>query len=155
MQKSQFVILTPFQRQAHGCKPAQLGFSFVFFSLKVFFYTAELYKAIYQYVTKSLHIAELTVEDPAEAFEDLRDKNDLQLLLSNEQFLEEGYGRLKGLDDEVGIGIGIGSRARKSGRAEGESEIVTNKDQDVGRLGPPADKRWVEKWRRDLKIAGV
>jgi len=65
--------------------------------------------------------------------------------------LEEGYGRLKGLDDEVGTG----SRARKSGRAEGESEIVTNKDKDVGRLGPPADKRWVEKWRRDLKIAGV
>jgi len=99
-------------------------------------------------VTKTPHIAELTVEDPAEAFEDLRDKNDLQMLLSNDQFLEEGYGCLKVLDGEVGIG-----RARKSGRAEGETEVATQ--DDVGRLGPPADKRWVEKWRRDLKIAGV
>lgn len=24
-----------------------------------------------------------------------------------------------------------------------------------GKLGPPAEKGWVEKWRRDLKIAGV
>lgn len=119
--------------------------------LIVFLSTAELYKAIYQYITKSPHIAELTVEDPAEAFEDLRDKNDLQLLLSNEQFLEEGYGRLKVLDDEE---VGIG-RARKGGRAEGESEISTYKENSVGRLGPPADKRWVKKWRRDLKIAGV
>ena len=24
-----------------------------------------------------------------------------------------------------------------------------------GKLGPPAEKGWVEKWRRELKIAGV
>ncbi len=26
---------------------------------------------------------------------------------------------------------------------------------EKGKIGPPANKAWVEKWRRDLKIAGV
>ncbi|PPQ67652.1 hypothetical protein CVT25_012680 [Psilocybe cyanescens] len=111
---SQFVILTPYQRHGHG---------------------SELYKAIYNYIVKNPNIAELTVEDPAEAFEDLRDKNDLEMLLSNEQFMEEGFG--------VG---GIGP-ARKSGR--GGEQV-----QERGKLAPPADKVWAEKWRKDLKIAG-
>ncbi|KAG5221255.1 histone acetyltransferase [Salix suchowensis] len=38
--------------------------------------TAELYDAIYNYVLSQPTITELTVEDPAEAFEDLRDRND-------------------------------------------------------------------------------
>lgn len=104
-------------------------------------FLAELYKAIYQYILKSPHIAELTVEDPAEAFEDLRDKNDLQMLLSHEQFMEEAFGP----QDSRGIG-----RARKSGRGDaGEQEAAK------GKLMPPANKPWVEKWRKDLKIAGV
>ncbi|KAF8968343.1 acyl-CoA N-acyltransferase [Flammula alnicola] len=120
---SQFVILTPYQRRGHG---------------------SELYKAIYQYIVKSPHIAELTVEDPAEAFEDLRDKNDLEMLLANEQFMEEGFG-----PQELRVAGSIG-RARKTGRAEGEGEKPTVK----GKMVPPADKAWVEKWRKDLKIAG-
>ena len=51
---------------------------------------AELYRAIYQYVLSRDAISELTVEDPAEAFEDLRDICDVKMLLSNEQFMKEG-----------------------------------------------------------------
>ncbi|KAJ3505125.1 hypothetical protein NLJ89_g7575 [Agrocybe chaxingu] len=118
MRLSQFVILTPYQRQAHG---------------------SELYKAIYQYIVKNPTIVELTVEDPAEAFEDLRDKNDLEMLLAHEQFLEEGYGPQEGA-----------APARKTGRAEATGEALVEK----GKLGPPVDRAWAEKWRRDLKIAG-
>ena len=128
--------------------------------------SAELYKAIYQYVCKSPNIAELTVEDPAEAFEDLRDKNDLRLLLSNERFLLEAFGSSTLLEDEIGTG-----RARKSGRSASEADVSTQDNETSGvsaeealldsetlgsgKLGPPADKRWAEKWRKNLKIAGV
>lgn len=61
------------------------------------------------------------MEDPAEAFEDLRDRNDLRMLLKHERFINEAFGPSKG----------------------------------KGKIGPPAEKGWVEKWRRDLKIAGV
>jgi len=92
---------------------------------------------------KTPTIAELTVEDPAEAFEDLRDKNDLQMLLSNEQFLEEGFGPSALAD----------MRTRKSGR--GESAAPESEVQPSPSLGPPVNKPWMEKWRRDLKIASV
>lgn len=101
---------------------------------------AELYKAIYQYILKNPIIAELTVEDPAEAFEDLRDKNDLEMLLSNGRFIEEGFG--------AQASVGGVRRARKSIHG-GEQELKK------GKLSPPADKPWAEKWRKDLKIAGV
>ncbi|KJA15956.1 hypothetical protein HYPSUDRAFT_47916 [Hypholoma sublateritium FD-334 SS-4] len=119
---SQFVITTPYQRHGHG---------------------SELYKAIYQYIIKSPHIAELTVEDPAEAFEDLRDKNDLLMLLAHEQFMEEAFG-----PQEVRGAGGIG-RARKTVRGEGGDQ-----EAPKGQLVPPANKPWIEKWRKDLKIAG-
>ncbi|KZS98869.1 histone acetyltransferase type B [Sistotremastrum niveocremeum HHB9708] len=101
---SQFVVLPPYQKQGHG---------------------SALYNAIYANIVSRETVAELTVEDPSEAFEDLRDKNDLLMLLKHEQFNLEGFG-------------------------PGEKDGVKKK----GKLGPPADKPWVEKWRRDLKIAG-
>ncbi|KAF5331153.1 hypothetical protein D9619_006050 [Psilocybe cf. subviscida] len=115
---SQFVVPSPFQRHGHG---------------------SELYKAIYQYISRSPHIAELTVEDPAEAFEDLRDKNDLQMLLANERFMEEGFG-----PDE----------ARKPARKTGRVSTAGEKLAVPGKMGPPVDKAWAEKWRKDLKMAG-
>lgn len=122
---SQFVILTPYQRQGHG---------------------SELYKAIYQYIVNYENIAELTVEDPAEAFEDLRDKNDLQMLFSNPQFMAEGFG---GQESHGGGRVsGIG-RAGKSGRGAKKGASASK-----GKLVPPVDKVWVEKWRKQLKIAG-
>ena len=43
--------------------------------------TAALYSAVFQHVLSRPDVAELTVEDPAEAFEDLRDRNDLRYLV--------------------------------------------------------------------------
>ncbi|KAJ7118794.1 acyl-CoA N-acyltransferase [Mycena epipterygia] len=125
MRLSQFVILPPYQRYGHG---------------------SELYTAIYQYVLSQPNIAELTVEDPAEAFEDLRDKNDLLMLLSHQRFMEEGFGG-ESVSHGGGRAGGIG-KGGKSGR--GGNATVTTK----GKLGPPAEKPWVEKWRKELKIAG-
>ncbi|TFK34824.1 acyl-CoA N-acyltransferase [Crucibulum laeve] len=127
MRLSQFVILTPYQRNGHG---------------------SELYKAIYQYVLSQPSIAELTVEDPAEAFEDLRDKNDLEMLLAHEQFMQEGFGA--GAVTHGGGRVGGVGRAGRSGRGGGRQATSTGQ----GKIGPPADKAWVEKWRRELKIAG-
>jgi histone acetyltransferase 1 len=104
---------------------------------------AQLYKAIYQYVLSKPHIAELTVEDPAEAFEDLRDKSDLEMLQNHKQFIGEAYGSSQSTGGRVG-GVGRAGKSGKGGAA-----------QTKGKLGPPADKAWAEKWRKDLKIAGV
>ena len=109
---------------------------------------AELYRAIYEYILKHENIAELTVEDPAEAFEDLRDKNDLKMLLSNQQFMSEGFG---GQESHGGGRVGGIGRGGKSGRGGAKKEASASK----GRLVPPVDKVWAEKWRKDLKIAGV
>ncbi|KAK7035779.1 acyl-CoA N-acyltransferase [Favolaschia claudopus] len=122
---SQFVILPPYQRYGHG---------------------SELYTAIYQYVLAEPHVAELTVEDPAEAFEDLRDKNDLLMLLSHQAFMEEGFGGESGSHGGGRAG-GIGKGGR-SGRGGGGIEAAK------GKMGPPADKAWMEKWQKKLKIAG-
>ncbi|KAG6868216.1 hypothetical protein C0993_006079 [Termitomyces sp. T159_Od127] len=125
MRLSQFVILPPYQRRGHG---------------------SELYKAIYQHILSQPNIAELTVEDPAEAFEDLRDRNDLQMLLSNERFMEEGFGSEAVTHGGGRVG-GVG-RAGKSRR--GGKDTISAKRK----MGPPSDKAWLEKWRNDLKIAG-
>lgn len=85
------------------------------------------------------HISELTVEDPAEAFEDLRDRNDLKMLLGLKQFMEEGFG---GSGAPAGSG-GVGPIRR------------TKSPSGAGKMGPPVNKAWAEKWRTQLKIAGV
>ncbi|KAH9056691.1 acyl-CoA N-acyltransferase [Lactarius vividus] len=97
---SQFVIVPPYQHQGHG---------------------SALYNAIYQYVLTQPSVVELTVEDPAEAFEDLRDRNDLAMLLGHMAFMAEAFG----------------------------SDVSHN-----GGRGPPVDRAWFERWRKELKIAG-
>ena len=91
------------------------------------------------------HIAELTVEDPAEAFEDLRDRSDLRFLLAHATYMEEAFGSTglasSGGGGKVG-GVGPGRRAGKNAGGK-------------GKLVPPSDKAWMEKWRKELKIAGV
>lgn len=104
---------------------------------------AALYKAIYEYVLTKPSIAELTVEDPAEAFEDLRDRNDLTMLLGHTAFMSEGFG-----SDAVSHGGGRVGRARATARGKGKKAAG-------GKLGPPADRAWLERWRKELKIAGV
>ncbi|EJD53024.1 histone acetyltransferase type B catalytic subunit [Auricularia subglabra TFB-10046 SS5] len=124
---SQFVILPPYQKQAHGSK---------------------LYQAIYNYVLQQPNIAELTVEDPAEAFEDLRDKNDLQMLLSNEQFMAEGSGKVAPPQAAPVVAKEVASKGK--GKA---TKVKKGKRAGRGCLGPPADKQWVEQWRVKLKMA--
>ncbi|KAG9126419.1 histone acetyltransferase 1 [Ceratobasidium sp. 392] len=98
---SQFVILPPYQHAGHG---------------------SALYGAIYQLSLAREDVVELTVEDPSEAFEDLRDRNDLKMLLSLEK-----------------------TATQQAFMHEGEGTS--------GKFGPPMDKQWAEKWRKDLKIA--
>lgn len=99
---------------------------------------AALYNSIYQYVVSQANIAELTVEDPAEAFEDLRDRNDLRMLIGLEKFMTDGFG-----EDTVGGG------PDRHGRGKGKAK------KGKGKMGPPVEKGWAERWRIDLKIAGV
>lgn len=86
------------------------------------------------------------MEDPAEAFEDLRDRNDLRLLLGNVKFMEEAFG-----GNAVSSGGGRVGGVGKSGKSgRGGNALVGAK----GKMGPPTDKAWAEKWRLELKLAG-
>ncbi|KAI0082849.1 histone acetyltransferase type B catalytic subunit [Panus rudis PR-1116 ss-1] len=118
---SQFVILPPYQQEGHG---------------------SALYNAIYRYVLSQPHIAELTVEDPAEAFEDLRDRNDLQMLLNHEEFMRSALG-----EELTGAAGGVGP-VRNHG-----VNGVKKRGKSMGKLGPPTDKAWLAKWNSELKIA--
>ncbi|KAI6781075.1 histone acetyltransferase 1 [Emericellopsis cladophorae] len=62
---SQFIILPPFQGKGHG---------------------AQLYKTIFAHYHKQPQTQEFTVEDPNEAFDDLRDICDLEFLNSMPEF---------------------------------------------------------------------
>ncbi|KAJ2724829.1 histone acetyltransferase 1 [Coemansia sp. Benny D115] len=62
---SQFLVLPPFQARGHG---------------------SELYAHIYRRTCASPECRELTVEDPSEAFDDMRDRNDLRTLLGAKAF---------------------------------------------------------------------
>ncbi|KAI7830788.1 acyl-CoA N-acyltransferase [Kickxella alabastrina] len=57
---SQFLVLPPFQAQGHG---------------------SELYRFVHACVRASPEYVELAVEDPSEAFDDMRDRNDMRFLL--------------------------------------------------------------------------
>lgn len=59
---SQFLILPPFQAAGHG---------------------QELYNAMYKHLTSPENVREFTVEDPNDAFDDLRDRCDLLHLRAN------------------------------------------------------------------------
>ncbi|KII89281.1 hypothetical protein PLICRDRAFT_109895 [Plicaturopsis crispa FD-325 SS-3] len=117
MRLSQFVILPPYQRQGHG---------------------SALYTALYTHVRSRPDVAELTVEDPAEAFEDLRDACDLRMLLSHSVFIEEAFGT----GANTGGGGGKVQKGKSKARGKGR-----------GKMGPPAEKGWLEKWRVEFKIA--
>ncbi|OAX41608.1 acyl-CoA N-acyltransferase [Rhizopogon vinicolor AM-OR11-026] len=127
MRLSQFVIIPPYQRHGHG---------------------SELYHAIYNYVLSRPSLSELTVEDPAEAFEDLRDRNDLKMLLANEQFMQESFG------GEMVSHSGGKVRKPKSRARATPMGASSGTVKGKGKMGPPVDKAWAEKWRTELKIAG-
>ncbi|MBW0496393.1 hypothetical protein O181_036108 [Austropuccinia psidii MF-1] len=76
---SQFIILPPYQSIGHG---------------------SMLYCQIFQYLLSRPEVAELTLEDPSEAFEDLRDREDLKLLFENNVFDERELHQLVPVDRE-------------------------------------------------------
>ncbi|EIW85488.1 acyl-CoA N-acyltransferase [Coniophora puteana RWD-64-598 SS2] len=159
MRLSQFVILPPFQRKGHG---------------------SELYASIRKYVLADPTIAELTVEDPAEAFEDLRDVCDLRELTADARFMDEAFSpaplvtsETAPADEFAPLAEGESAPADASGKAPRQRTKVRpapagvpasmaasgsvglkGKGKGKGRMGPPVDKAWAEKWRKDLKIAG-
>lgn len=65
---------------------------------------AHLYSALFEHMLSRDEVAELTVEDPAEAFEDLRDRNDLRFLVK------------EGVPDDANFltGVGIESRGERA-----------------------------------------
>jgi len=63
---SQFIILPPFQKGGNGSR---------------------FYKSIFEFYYKETQTAEITVEDPNEAFDDMRDINDLTFLRTLPEFL--------------------------------------------------------------------
>ncbi|WWC60146.1 histone acetyltransferase type B catalytic subunit [Kwoniella dejecticola CBS 10117] len=88
---SQFVILPPYQNQGHGSK---------------------LYSTLFASMLSRPEVAELTVEDPAEAFEDLRDRNDLRFLVK------------EGIPSDPQFNVGIGEEKRSiNSRGEWEDSI--------------------------------
>ncbi|KAH8834077.1 histone acetyltransferase type B catalytic subunit [Flagelloscypha sp. PMI_526] len=101
---------------------------------------AGLYTAIHQYVLSQPNFGELTVEDPAEAFEDLRDRVDLKMLLTHPQFKDEALGDESHGGGRVG-GVGRKGQSGRGNQARG------------GKIGPPTEKVWAEKWRVQLKLA--
>ena len=138
---SQFVIVPPYQHQGHGCQSSPFVCALFFLALTPV--AAALYNAIYQYVLTQPAVVELTVEDPAEAFEDLRDRNDLAMLLGHMSFMAEAFG------SDVSHDGGRVGRVRASARAGVRAKSA------AGKLGPPVDRVWFERWRKELKIAGV
>lgn len=111
---------------------------------------AELYTATYNFVMSRPDVSELTVEDPAEAFEDLRDRNDLRMLLANERFMSEGFGA-QGVTTSHG-----GGRVQKAkSRLRSAPKRASGDMKSRGKMGPPVDRAWSERWRKDLKIASV
>ena len=50
---------------------------------------AQLYNALYDYALRLPSCLELTIEDPSEEFEDLRDRNDLKRLIQGENAIAD------------------------------------------------------------------
>lgn len=99
---SQFLVLPTYQAQGHGSK---------------------LYETVYQAIAARDAVSELTVEDPSEAFDHLRDRSDLTRLFSTDATTGEGFLR----------------RAKEARKG--------------GALRAPVDKAWSEAERLRHKIA--
>jgi histone acetyltransferase 1 len=124
---------------------------------------AALYSAIHNFVIGSPRYAELTVEDPSEDFEDLRDKVDLRKLLAHKEFIREAYGTEGAKQSKSSLVKKDGKLKDSNGKGKEEltvSESTANgksgtKSSTLGMLGPPTKTKWAERWRKELKFAKV
>ncbi|KAJ3508786.1 hypothetical protein NMY22_g16502 [Coprinellus aureogranulatus] len=64
------------------------------------------------------------------------------MLLSHEQFMKEAFGEPESYGGGRVGGVGKAKRAGRGGE-----------NVQKGKMIPPTDKKWWEKWRKDLKIA--
>jgi histone acetyltransferase 1 len=95
------VILPPYQHKGHG---------------------AALYNTLYRHALERTDVAELTVEDPSEAFEDLRDRNDLRQLM------------LTGIVNDPGFKLNVGTGDRRARSKWEEEKRKENKMASVSDL---------------------
>jgi histone acetyltransferase 1 len=124
---------------------------------------AALYSAIHNFVIGSPRYAELTVEDPSEDFEDLRDKVDLRMLLARTEFIREAYGTEGARQSKSSLVKTDGKVKDKNGKGKEELPDSENavpgksgtKSSTLGMLGPPTRTKWAERWRKELKFAKV
>jgi len=84
------------------------------------FPSAQLYNALYDYALTLEKVAELTVEDPSEAFEDLRDRCDLVRL--KEQLKDS---------KEMAKGAPVDKKWLEKIRTEGKYATVRNYPPDL------------------------
>lgn len=78
-----------------------------------------MYNCLYQHALERADVAELTVEDPSEAFEDLRDRNDLRQLMR------------VGIVNDPGFKLNVGTGDRKARSRWEEEKRKQNKMASV------------------------
>jgi len=130
---SQFVILPPYQRQSLG---------------------SQLYIAVYQHVLSREDVTELTVEDPAEAFEDLRDKNDLIMLLNHKKIMEEAFGPKGSKLGTSKIGPPTDKKWAEAWRKEMKiagRQFQRATEMLIQRALPPGDEDLLKRYRLQVK----
>lgn len=135
------MIAGPYQKQGHGGKQSLPNHKL---HLSIPQPLASLYAAIYDFVLKSARYAELTVEDPSEDFEDLRDKVDLRMLIAHPKFSKQAYA-----GKAVLTVTPKKTKEQKGDKKDDEVKVPTPK------LGPPVNSKWAERWRKELKLAKV
>lgn len=92
---------------------------------------AKLYSTLFEHVQSRPDVAELTVEDPAEAFEDLRDRNDLRYLV------RQGVPEDPLLQEGVGSGI-RGPRAKWENELRAKHKIAQVSRKTPGGIADPS-----------------
>jgi histone acetyltransferase 1 len=82
---------------------------------------AQLYNALYDYALRLPSCLELTIEDPSEEFEDLRDRNDLKRLIQGENAIADC--------EEIKRGAPVDKIWAEKVRKEGKYAKVSFSDQ--------------------------
>lgn len=122
MRLSQFLILPPYQRRGHG---------------------SELYRTVYKYVVENPNIVELTVEDPNEYFDFLRDRSDILLPFPTSVILDENKDVFN--NAEPGKSILLSQKNNQLIKSSNFKGIpILSNEEETGKL--------VEQTRKSLKL---
>lgn len=100
MRISQYFVMPHYQGKGHGCEFSHyINGHYLTYLRSV----AKLYSTVYSKLLTDKNVAQITVEDPNESFDDLRDRCDLTTLLKDKVL--EGV-RASTLDKETMRAIG-------------------------------------------------